>query len=110
MATQKPIEVVPYNPEWPAQFQNEAERILKALGGNALAIHHIGSTSVPGLPAKPKIDILLVAQDPPKAVPALETIEFRYRGEFNIPLHYGFSKRGEVNVNLHVFEPGHPEI
>ena len=57
----KSIQVVPYDPTWPQIFLSEAMLIKQALGENALAIHHIGSTSVPELAAKPKIDIIAVA-------------------------------------------------
>lgn len=110
MSDRKTIQVVPYDPHWPHIYQKEAERIQKALGGNSLAIHHIGSTSVPGLAAKPKIDIIAVVDDPLSARGPLETIGIQYRGEYNIPLHYGFSKRGEIDLNLHVYEAFHPEI
>lgn len=106
----KHVIVTPYNPDWPAMFEAEAAKIREALGDNCLAIHHIGSTSVPGLAAKPKIDIIAVVDDPANATAALENIDFQYRGEYNIPLHYGFSKRGNIDVNLHVYESGHPEI
>ena len=58
------IEIVPYNPEWPALFKKEAALLREALGENALAIHHVGSTAVPGLCAKPKIDIIAVVHEP----------------------------------------------
>lgn len=105
----KIIEVVPYDPNWPNAFEKEAELIRQALGGNCLAIHHIGSTSVPGLSAKPKIDVIAVVQDSLLARDQLEKIGIQYRGEYNIPLHYGFSKRGDIDLNLHVYEEFHPE-
>ena len=58
-----PIRVVDYDPEWPRRFAAEAERIKGALGERALRAEHVGSTSVPGLAAKPVIDILLVVSD-----------------------------------------------
>lgn len=106
----KHIEVVPYNPEWSKQFEIEAEVIQQALRDNCIAIYHIGSTSVPKLAAKPKIDIIAVVKDLAKTISSLEAVGIKHRGEYNIPLHYGFSKRGKVDVNLHVFEEGHPEI
>lgn len=106
----KHIEVVPYNPEWPKQFEHEADLIKNALKDNLLAIHHVGSTAVPGLAAKPTIDIIAVIKDPGSTIPLLENAGFSYKGEWNIPFKYGFTKRGEVKVNLHAFEDGHPEI
>ena len=54
------VEIVPANPEWPAMFQRERAIIQEALGATAVEVHHTGSTSVPGLAAKPLIDITLV--------------------------------------------------
>ncbi|MEM9737707.1 MAG: GrpB family protein [Bacteroidota bacterium] len=110
MSRAKLITVVPYNPAWPMMYQKEASLIEKALDNNLLAIHHIGSTSVPGLAAKPKIDILAVVRYPQQAITSLHKIGIEYRGEWNVPFKYGFAKRGDVDVNLHVFEKGNPEI
>jgi GrpB-like predicted nucleotidyltransferase (UPF0157 family) len=57
------ITIVDYDPQWPVKFQEHAERIKQAVEDSALQIEHIGSTSVPGLGAKPIIDILLVVKD-----------------------------------------------
>lgn len=104
------IRVLPYNPLWPELFINESKKIKTALGNNLVDIHHVGSTAVPGLAAKPKIDIIAVVLQPTKSIKQLESINYDYRGEYNIPMHYGFSKRGNVSVNLHVYEVDHPEI
>src|SRR5262245_60612959 len=57
------IELVAYDPEWPRQFEQQAALIRRVLAGAALAIEHVGSTAVPGLAAKPVIDIALTVQD-----------------------------------------------
>lgn len=57
------IRLCPYDPRWPDQFRREAEKIRAALGDRALAVEHVGSTSVPGLCAKPILDILLLTAD-----------------------------------------------
>jgi GrpB-like predicted nucleotidyltransferase (UPF0157 family)/GNAT superfamily N-acetyltransferase len=106
----KHFEVVPYYPEWPQIFEAEAKVIREALGDNCIEIHHIGSTSVPGLAAKPKIDVIAVVKNPSIVAQQLEKVDIQYRGEYNIPLHYGFSKRGTIDFNLHVYEEWHPEI
>lgn len=106
----KKIVVTPYNPEWPKIYEAEALIIRNALGDNCLEIHHVGSTSIPGLAAKPKIDMIAVVKDPARALITLEKIGILYAGEYNIPMHYGFSKRGSIDINLHVYEKGHPEI
>ncbi|MGE5567732.1 MAG: GrpB family protein [Rhodospirillales bacterium] len=54
-----PVVIVDYDPEWPRLFQHHAAKIRTAMGERALRIEHVGSTSVPGLPAKPVIDIVL---------------------------------------------------
>ncbi|MBQ3564872.1 MAG: GrpB family protein [Alphaproteobacteria bacterium] len=111
MSTHQKIEVVEYNPEWPAMFEEEKSIILDALGDNCVAIHHVGSTSVPGLIAKPRIDIIAVANDRKQAITALEKNGYSYDGEWNIPLQCGFTKRIGTQVNLHMFfDENHPEI
>lgn len=107
---QKLIEVVPYNHAWPALFSEEAAKIEHALGGFCRAIHHVGSTAIPGLSAKPKIDIIAAILPDIDPVNMLEGAGFKYKGEWNIPFKYGFTKRGYAEVNLHVYEEGHPEI
>jgi len=104
------IEIAPYDPNWPNIFEAEAAAIKKALGDNCIAIHHVGSTSVSGLVAKPKIDIIAVVKEGIKSIPSLEKAGFAYRGEWSIPFKYGFTKRDSVKINLHVFEEKHPEI
>jgi len=77
-----PIELAEYDPEWPALFQREKERIRKALRDRMLQLVHVGSTSVPGLAAKPIIDICLVVADPSDEaayVPALEAAGYTLR-------------------------------
>jgi GrpB-like predicted nucleotidyltransferase (UPF0157 family) len=59
MATDAPVRVVPYDPSWPQRFETERDLLLEALGGHVVGgIHHVGSTAVPGLAAKPTIDIM----------------------------------------------------
>lgn len=57
------ITVVDHNPAWAAQYAAEAEKLRAVLGENCTAIHHIGSTAVPGLKAKPILDIMPVVRD-----------------------------------------------
>ncbi len=56
------FEVVDYDPNWPAMFEREAELIMAAMGDDAVEIEHVGSTSVPGMCAKPIIDLLLAVE------------------------------------------------
>lgn len=101
------IAIVPYNPAWPQMFQTEAEKIKQALGQHCLEVHHIGSTSVPNLSAKSDLDILCII-DALSASLDLQRMGYLFKGEFNIPLRYFFSKNtSSSKVNLHVVEPGH---
>ena len=107
------IALADYNPEWPQRFVREAKRIRAALGDRALSIEHIGSTAVPGLAAKPVIDILLVVDnsaDEQAYVPALEAGGYVLRiREPEWHEHRMFKRRG-IDLNLHVFTAGSPEI
>lgn len=114
---QNSIVVEPYNPNWANYYASIAEDIKQVLGDNFISIHHVGSTSVPGLAAKPTIDIIAEVHDGLKAMKPLENLSFEYKGEYNIPMRFGFAYRGENNmpfrcnkINLHVFEKGNPEI
>ncbi|MDF7640960.1 GrpB family protein [Bifidobacterium sp. ESL0784] len=106
------IAVVPYDSSWPAFFEQLRESIVGALGFRALAIEHIGSTSVPGLAAKPVIDIDLTLTDSDAEgmyVPALEKAGFRL--VIREPWWYGHRMfHGDVPAcNLHVWSLGSPE-
>ncbi len=108
-----PIRLAEYNPEWPAWFEREASRIRAALGGGVLMLEHVGSTSVPGLAAKPRIDILLIVEDSGDEagyVPALEAAG--YRLEIREPKWYEHRMFNgpDTAVNLHVFSRGCTEI
>lgn len=103
----KQIKVMPYNPNWLKLFEHEAEQIQSTLGLHCLVIHHIGSTSVPGLAAKEDIDILCVVDDL-TASKLLINKGYAFKGEINIPLRYFFSKNTKISkVNLHVTEDNH---
>ena len=107
-----PIRIVDYDPEWPRQFEREAARIRSALGRRALRIEHVGSTSVPELPAKPIVDIVLVVSDSAHEDayrPALESAGYLLRiREPEWHAHRMFKGR-DTQVNLHVFSAGCPE-
>jgi len=108
-----PVVLVEYDAKWPKQFEHEAQRIRKALGERALQIEHIGSTSVPGLIAKPIIDLLLVVADSaeePSYVPALEAAGYVLRIREPDWHQHRLFKGPDINLNLHVFSRGSPEI
>jgi GrpB-like predicted nucleotidyltransferase (UPF0157 family) len=109
-----PIAIVPYNPAWPAHFAEIRSIIAAALGPEtALDISHIGSTSVPDLPAKDVIDIDLTVANPTaeeQYVPALERAGFEFllrEPEWNEHRFFVMSK--PYHCNLHVFKPGAAE-
>jgi GrpB-like predicted nucleotidyltransferase (UPF0157 family) len=107
------IRLVDYDPAWPQQFASEAGRIRAALGAGALRIEHAGSTSVPGLAAKPIIDIVLVvvdSSDEPSYVPALETAGYVLRIREPEWFEHRALKGADPDVNLHVFSAGCPEV
>lgn len=108
------IEVVSYNPRWPEMFASEAELIKKALGNNCIAIHHIGSTSVPGLSAKPILDMLPVVRDiqtVDRAASAMESLGYEVKGEYGIAFRRYFQKSKNIRThNVHVYQEGDPEI
>lgn len=110
----KKIEVVSYTPKWPEMFAEEAEQIKKALGANCIDIHHIGSTSVPGLAAKPIIDILPVVRDileVDRAEEAMINLGYKAKGEHGVAFRRYFQKnKGERSYNVHAYEQGDPEI
>ena len=102
-----------YNPDWPVLFQREALRIRSSLGNKALQIHHVGSTSVPGLCAKPVIDILLVvadSSDEPSYVPDLESVDYVLRIREPDWFEHRLFKSRDDGVNLHVFSENTSEI
>ncbi|HVQ91870.1 MAG TPA: GrpB family protein [Mycobacteriales bacterium] len=108
-----PIVVADYDPGWPALFAREEARIRSLLGERALLIEHVGSTSVPGLPAKPIIDLDLVVADSADEeayLPAL--VAAGYRLVIREPQWYEHRccKGPDTNINLHIFSPGSAEV
>jgi GrpB-like predicted nucleotidyltransferase (UPF0157 family) len=107
-----PVELTEYDPEWPALFEREALRIRTALGGAALRVEHVGSTSVPGLAAKPIVDILLVvadSADEPSYLPALESAGYVLRVREPDWFEHRLLKGPDTDVNVHVFSDGAAE-
>lgn len=113
MAADGQVSLVDYDPRWPELFRREAGRIRAALGSRVLALEHTGSTSVPGLAAKPIIDITLAVADSADEaayVPALEGAGYVLRiREAEWHRHRMF-KGPDTDINLHVFSSGCPEI
>ncbi len=113
----RPYELVEYNPEWKQWFENRSDKIKPLFGENLLSIEHIGSTSIPGMLAKPTIDILV-------AVRNLDDVTERLQSFIDA----GFTPQGREYVgdgdeyitedtpdgkritNIHVLELGNPNI
>ena len=108
-----PILLADYDPRWPALFEREAARIRSALGDKARLVEHVGSTSVPGLAAKPIIDIVLAvpdSADEASYLPALEATGYVLRIREPDWFEHRVFKGPDTNVNLHVFTVGAGEI
>ena len=112
--TDGPVRLADYDATWPAAFEREAARIRSVLGDRVPLLEHVGSTSVPGLAAKPVIDIVLVVADPADEasyVAPLETAGYRLRiREPEWHEHRLLNGPDTDDINLHVFPPASPEI
>ncbi|MGB0101229.1 MAG: GrpB family protein [Nocardioides sp.] len=103
------VEVVPYDPAWPQAFDAVRDRVIAALGERVLGIEHVGSTSVPGLWAKPVIDADLTVADSGDEdawLPALEAAGFVLRVREPDWEEHRCLRGSEPTTNLHVFSPG----
>ncbi|WP_088155719.1 GrpB family protein [Achromobacter xylosoxidans] len=106
------VAVVPYDPDWPVRYGRLEAQVLEALGPAALAVEHMGSTAVPGLPAKPVIDIDLTVADPVREdayVPALEAAGYVLVLREPSWHQHRLLQLAAPRVNLHVFGPDCPE-
>src|SRR5579883_365479 len=115
MTNPRKIEVVAYNPRWPELFKQEAARLCQALGHHLKEIHHIGSTSIPNMPAKPVIDMMLVFEDLSEIDwIAKKLIELNYQNVRRqiIPHRSFFTHRQDPDIrfHLHIHERGSPQI
>jgi GrpB-like predicted nucleotidyltransferase (UPF0157 family) len=102
------ITVVPYQPHWPDLFHQEQQRLQQTLTRHIFDIQHIGSTAVPGLAAKPIIDILIGLQTLSHdsfPITVFQTLGYEYLGEAGIPGRLYFRRRHERAFNIHRSEP-----
>jgi GrpB-like predicted nucleotidyltransferase (UPF0157 family) len=105
------VEIVPYSCEWPELFALEVRRIQEACAGIVRVIEHIGSTAIPGMPAKPILDLmpgLDLFQDGLETIEPLKRLGYEYAGENGIPGRYYFRllHEGKSVVHVHMFEIG----
>ena len=106
------IEIADYDPEWPALYAREEQRIRSILCDRVVRIEHTGSTSVPGLPAKPIVDIVLEvpdAADEHGYLPDLEAAGYVLTIRESDWLEHRLFKGPDTNINLHVFSADCPE-
>jgi GrpB-like predicted nucleotidyltransferase (UPF0157 family) len=109
------VEVVTYNPEWPQMYDEESHKISSLLSSEIVSIHHIGSTAIPGIFAKPVIDILVVVEDIDKIDnynPQMASTGYIPRGEYGIPGRRFFIKPSQDfrSHHVHIYQTGNPEI
>ena len=109
----KAIEIRDYDPDWPLSYEREEARIRSILGERVIRIVHVGSTSVPGLPAKPVIDIVLEVPDSADEsayVPEMGAAGYDLRIREPEWFEHRMLKGPDKNVNLHVFTEGCVEV
>ena len=107
-----PLEVSDYDPAWPDAYRRKASRVIEALGERAVMLEHVGSTSVPGLAAKPIIDMVLEvpdSSDEPAYVPALEAAGYALRIREPSWFEHRMLRPSDRSAHLHVFSAGCPE-
>jgi GrpB-like predicted nucleotidyltransferase (UPF0157 family) len=98
------VVVVPHDPRWRGEFETEASRIREALGDSVVAIHHIGSTSIPGIHAKPVIDLLVEVDNLDEVdarSSAMEALGYEVKGEFGIAGRRYFRKDNTAGIRTH---------
>ncbi|NDJ17938.1 GrpB family protein [Myxacorys almedinensis] len=110
------VEVVPPNSAWREEFSAESKRIALVMGENIVTIHHIGSTAIPGIYAKPVIDFLIEVKDINETdaqTAAMAAIGYEAMGEFGLPGRRYFRKEQPSGIrthHVHTYEIGSPEI
>jgi GrpB-like predicted nucleotidyltransferase (UPF0157 family) len=104
------IVIADYDPTWPIRFERERERIQRALGSIALGVEHMGSTAVPGLAAKPIIDILVTVEDPEddsRLVPLMASAGYKLRVR---AFGHRMFRTPSQDVHVHMWAHDDPEV
>ena len=110
------VEVVPHDPRWRDAFEAEAKQVTAALGENVVAVHHIGSTAIPDIYAKPVVDLLVEVSDITEVdgwSSAMASLGYEVMGEYGIPGRRYFRKDNREGVrthHVHAFEAGSAEV
>jgi GrpB-like predicted nucleotidyltransferase (UPF0157 family) len=109
------VEVVPHSPGWAAGFRAEADRLTAVPGDEVTAIHHIGSTAIPGISAKPIIDILLAVREVERLDelrPEMAALDYEGRGEFGLLGRRYFARTmdGRRRHQIHAYKTDNPGL
>ncbi|MBB4934112.1 GrpB-like predicted nucleotidyltransferase (UPF0157 family) [Lipingzhangella halophila] len=107
------VKLADYDPKWPYLFQRETERIRDVLGAKALLVEHVGSTAIPGMVAKPCVDVVLAVADSADEddyLPALQRAGYTLTAREPEWYEHRLFAGPDVNVSLHVFSAGCEEI
>ena len=109
------IEVIPRDPAWADAYQTEVHKLAAVFAPDQVEFHHIGSTAIPGILAKPVIDIMVVVANLERVQslnPEMAARGYEHRGEAGIPGRQFFRKDtgGVRSHHVHTFEAGHPSI
>jgi GrpB-like predicted nucleotidyltransferase (UPF0157 family) len=100
-----PVVIAEYDPAWPAEYERESVLVRDAIGDVLLDVEHVGSTAVPGLGAKPIIDIMAGIRafaDGERCVAPLEALGYLYKGEADIPGRHYFRKPLDGPADYHI--------
>ncbi|MCX5973389.1 MAG: GrpB family protein [Coprothermobacterota bacterium] len=101
------VRLIPYTKEWERLFEEENSRLQAVVGKYVLDIQHVGSTSIPGMVAKPIIDIGIAVKDFEEAgvcIKPIEQLGYAYKGENGIPRRHYFTKGNPGTHHVHVYE------
>jgi len=111
------VVLVPHSPLWAEMARDETRRLKEALGGELIAVHHIGSTAIPGIMAKPVVDLIPIVADIARLdarEEAVRALGYKWFGEFGLPgRRYCYRKdaaTGERLFQLHCYQDGAPEV
>jgi GrpB-like predicted nucleotidyltransferase (UPF0157 family) len=109
------VEMYPHNPKWASEYETIAAQLKPIFGKQLLLIEHIGSTSIPGIKAKPIIDILIAVTDigcVAGAIPAMEALGYDFRGERGIPgrQYFRMEPDNASGIHVHIYQQEHAAI
>ena len=115
MRKRRKIVIVPYDPCWPAMYRAEAAQLSAIFGPELISIHHIGSTSIPGLSAKPIIDMMPLVRNIERVArfdSAMIQLGYEPMGENGIPGRRYFVRGGDLHRthHVHTYAAGNPEV